>query len=106
MQAGLDVSLNNNFSGGGIYGAPAGIFAPQVSHVTLFAPEPGWNPFAAYMPTHIASVYSAPAVIPTAAVGKNPWDTTFGPIGVGAAHGAISVPALALAPQVGSSSFG
>jgi hypothetical protein len=105
MQAGTDISLNGNFSGGDIYGAPASRFLKQVSFVCGFVPEPGFNPYAAFMPTHPASVYSAPAVIGTAAVGKSPWDAIYGPIGVGASHGNINVPALVLAPQVGTSSF-
>jgi hypothetical protein len=104
MQAFTDVSLNGNFSDGPP-GPPAALFATQVSRVCTFVPEPGWNPYSAFNPTHPASVYSAPAVIYTAAVGVNPYDTTFGPIGVGAQHGNIAVPALVIAPQVGTSSF-
>lgn len=105
MQAFTDVSLNSNFSSGEIYGPPASIFARQVSFVCRFVPEPGFNPYASFHPTNMPSVYSSPAIIPTAAVGVNPFDMVYGPIGVGASHGNIAVPALVLAPQVGSSSF-
>jgi hypothetical protein len=104
MQAFTDLALNGNFSDGPA-GPPASLFAGQVSRVCTFVPEPGFNAYAAFMPTHPASVYSAPAVIYTAAVGVNPYDITFGPIGVQASHGNIAVPALDLPPQVGTSSF-
>jgi hypothetical protein len=105
MQAGLDASLNSNFSGSNVAGPPAQLFAPVVSRVCTLVLEGGWSPFNAFMPTHMASVYSAPAVIPSAAVGHNPFDAIYGSIGVGASHGNIPVPALILTPQVGTSSF-
>jgi hypothetical protein len=105
MQAFTDLSLNGNFSGGEIYGPPASIFMAQVSRVCTLLLEPGFNPYASFHPTNMPSVYSSPAIIGTAAVGKGPWDAIYGPIGVGAAHGNINVPGRVLAPQVGTSSF-
>lgn len=104
MQAFTDISLNGNFSAGPA-GPPASLFVSQITRVCTFIPEPGFNPYAAFNPINPASVYAAPAVIYTAAVGVNPYDITFGPIGVGASHGNINVPALNLPPQVGTSSF-
>jgi hypothetical protein len=77
----------------------------QSAHVAPII-EPGFGRFANLFPTHMQSVYAAPALIPTAAVyAGNPWDTQFGPIGIGAAHGNLPGPALAVPNQTGTSSF-
>lgn len=93
MQAGLDVNLNNQF---GTIGAP-GLLSEGQPYVTEPIVEPGFNAYAGYPALHGVSVYATPALIPTAAVGVNPWDSVFGPINSGMA---ANVAALAANPQV------
>ena len=103
MQAGIDVTLNNNFSATQA-GVPGRMVTAQVPYIKPIL-DGDTNAYAAYHIMHPASVYAAPAVIPTAAVGANPWDTVFGPIGVGAQHGNIPAPANVVPSQAGTTSF-
>ena len=99
MIAQTDQSLNDNF---GTVGPPQLITAPYRAYLKPIL-EPLFSAFSDFYGVR-ASVYAAPALIPTAAVGMNPWDSVFGPIGAYADNPGPS-PALPLPPQVGAESF-
>lgn len=61
--------------------------------------EPGYQPYPFSRP---AVVIAAPAVIQTGAVGANPWDHQFGPVG---STFALPMAALAIPPQIGRNGF-
>jgi len=99
MIAHTDQGLNTTYSWS--LGAPAFTPSPQVPYIAPIL-EPGFSPYATFYGVR-ASVYSAPVLIPTAAVGVNPWDHVFGPIG--GAAGYHDGPALALPPQTSAQSM-
>ena len=78
MRAHLDENLNTQF-GDVVGGAPMIIAqrgAPILGGDGVLEPE--FNSYASTQWGKV-SLYSAPRVIPTAAVGKNPWDIAYGP---------------------------
>lgn len=97
MQAHLDEGLNNTFSATA-FAPPRIVFAHPGAGNGLKQQgdlDPG---FAAYHDFQIAGLISAYRLIPTAAVGTNPWDYQYGPIEALAGYPGPSA-ALAIPPQ-------
>lgn len=63
--------------------------------------EPAYGYYYAFSAGRGVSVYAAPRLIGTAAVGVNPWDHIFGPINTGFQN----VPAQRLQPQTSPESM-
>jgi hypothetical protein len=61
--------------------------------------EAGYKP---YPYARLVAIVAAPAIIQTAAVGANPWDHQYGPVG---APFALPMAALRLPPQIGQDGF-
>ena len=114
MYANLDESLNDQFGSGLFLQVPlidTQIGAPPLAGVGLYsallaASEDGSGindgPFPPYPECEwgLVSVYSKPAIIPTAAPGKNPWDGIYSPAPTVVFSDAAPTYAAPLPPQI------